>query len=72
MVNYAGRSPSMSLSEQASIVWWRAVIAVTQWLNRFLGWAMPIVGPVKPYWWIPVFVGLCGFVFGLGAALLLA
>lgn len=71
MVNYAGR-PSYSLSEQASILGWRAVIVVTRWLNRFLGWALPIVVPLKPFWWIPLAAVMLGFVFGFSAVLLLA
>lgn len=69
MVNYAGRQSS--ISEQASILWWRMVIAVTRRLNRLLAWALPIVAPLKPYWWIPLVALLGGFVFGLGAVVLL-
>ncbi len=71
MVNYAGR-PSYTLSEQASIVWWRAVIVVTRRLNHFLGWALPIVTPLKPWWWVPLATVPFGFVFGLSAVLLLS
>lgn len=71
MVNYAGQ-PTVSLSEQASILGWRAVIVLTRWLNRLLGWALPIVVPLKPFWWIPVAALAFGFVFGFGAVLLLA
>ena len=71
MVNYAGR-PSITLSEQASILWWRAIIVVTRRLNRFLGWALPIVTPLKPLWWVPLAAIPFGFVFGLSAVLLLA
>jgi hypothetical protein len=71
MVNYAGR-PQYSLSEQASILAWRAVIVVTRWLNRFLDRALPILLPLKPFWWIPMAALLVGFVFGLSAIVLLA
>ena len=72
MVNYAGRQTSVSVSEQVSILWWRTVIAVTRWLNRLLAWGLPIVTPLKPYWWIPLVALFGGFVFGLGAIVLLA
>ena len=73
MVNYAGRpSYSLSLTDQAGILWWRAVILVTRLLNRFLAWALPIVLPLKPLWWVPLAVMPFGFLFGLSAALLLS
>jgi hypothetical protein len=71
MVNYVGQ-PQSSLSDQASILAWRAVIVVTRALNRLVSWAAPIVLPLKPYWWIPVVAVLFGFVAGLGAVILLA
>ena len=71
MVNYAGR-PTYSISDQAGILWWRAVIMVTRLLNRLRDWGLPIVLPLKPWWWVPLAVTPFGFLFGLSAALLLA
>ena len=70
MVNYAGR-PTYTLSEQASFLWWRTVVVVMRWLKRLTDWAVPIVLPLKPLWWVPLAVMPFGFVFGLSAALLL-
>ena len=71
MNKYAGQ-PNYSLSDQASILWWRTVILVTRRLDRFLGRALPIVTPLKPLLWIPITAVMFGFVFGLSAVFLLA
>ncbi|MCC7359060.1 MAG: hypothetical protein IT317_06270 [Anaerolineales bacterium] len=71
MVNFAGR-PTVSFTDQVGIVWWRAVIVVTRWLNHSRAWALPIILPIKPLWWVPLAVMPFGFLFGLMLSLVLA
>jgi hypothetical protein len=64
--------PPLSVSEYLSILWWRQVITATRRLNRFLGWVVPRLQPLKPYWWVPIPFSFLGFSFGLTLALILA
>ena len=63
--------PPLALSETLSILWWRLVIFATRTLNCFVAWFVPILLPLKPYWWVPIPFSFMGFLVGLGAALIL-
>lgn len=63
--------PPFAPSEFLSIMWWRSVIAAARRLNRLAAWLLPVLAPLRPYWWVPVPFSFLGFVVGLGAALIL-
>jgi hypothetical protein len=60
-----------NLSLQLSILWWRLVIFATRAADRLMVRSLPILLPLRPFWWIPLGALVFGFSFGFGAMLLI-
>jgi hypothetical protein len=66
MLRYVRRP--LTPSDQLSIAWWRFVI----WSTRWAAHALPVLLPLRPYWWLPVLATAMGFGVGFWAMILLA
>jgi hypothetical protein len=65
-------TPTVStLSLHLTILWWRLVILATRAADRLMVVSLPILLPLRPFWWIPAGAAVFGFFFGLGAMLVI-